>query len=258
MAARNRNNQWYGRNSKPKISFLLAGLLMLSSEGCQPTPESPPQGTVHLQIGHRAGTDSLVLESAGYPNAAGNSLRFTKVKYFLSGWALYRSGEQLYERAAPRLVHAAYPSENQLKMEHIPPGKYDSLSFHLGVIASLNQAGQVELPAYDQGMYWPEELGGGYHFAKIEGHWRHGSQYGTYAFHLGRSKNIIPTGVAQDIEIQENKPLYLQLDMNVLGWFDQPHLYDLRQQPGYTMGIDSLMQVLCENGQNLWQLSVQP
>lgn len=240
---------------KVGMGFLLGSMLL--GPGCQKAPE-PPYGQLHLGIRHCAGSDSLVLESRWYTNAAGNKIRFSRVKYFLSGWRLYRDGKVCYQQKKPQLINAAYPSENLVILKDIPPSTYDSLVFHLGVVPSLNQQGRLDLPPYDRGMYWPEELGGGYHFLRLEGHWRHDSTYGTFAFHMGGHSNLITTTVPVLIKIRGQNESFLGLSMNMLGWFDKPYQWDLRQYPGYTMGIDSLMGKLRENGRSVWQVDQNP
>jgi len=242
-----------------RSSFILAILLMILLGACAKEDEQPvpvPAADMILQVRHQAGADSLVLERTFYKNSSGNALRVTKLKYFLSGFVLYAAGRPAYSYEVPQLIHAAYPGENIPVLPDVPFGKYDSLRLSLGVIPAWNSSGSITLQPNNYGMYWPEELGGGYHFMKLEGHWTHDSGFGTYAFHIGQNENIVTCTLPLELEHRDERPGKLRLTMDILEWFDHPYRYDLRYEDGYTMANGPQMAILKRNGHNVWQIEV--
>lgn len=235
---------------KSGILLLGAFLLLLSNTACSTQEEDEPlaTGSLHLRVHHAAGKDSLVLNNTFYKNAVGNELRFTKLKYFISGLQFYRKGKKVYEQPTPLLVHAAYPENNQFFIENIPSGSYDTLQLSIGVIRQYNYNGAIKLLPDNFGMYWPEELGGGYHFMKLEGHWQHDTAYGTFAFHLGQSENLITGRLPFTAEVLTGQTQNWVLQMDVLEWFERPYTYDLRYEDGYTMANGPQMKILQKNG----------
>lgn len=212
-------------------------------------------GLLELQFEHQVDGDSLEIGNTFYTNAAGNKYRVTLLKYFISGVTLYSKGKKLFrQNSNPSVITANYADSRKFTLAQVPVGEYDSISFSLGVIPELNYDDAFQLDYDDLGMYWPASLGGGFHFMRFEGHWKDGSQYGGFAFHLGQNENLITTGFPLQLHIAAPEQAQLIFVMNLNQWFEAPHLYDLKVESGYTMGDTIKMNMLVENGRHIFSL----
>lgn len=238
---------------KKNILFWAVAALFTVACGKDDKP-GPPEGNLRLHFDHQVDGDSLKLSEMIYTNAAGNSYRVVRLKYFISGVKLFSNGSLAFEGGLPVAINAFYEDSRELLCSKVPVGSYDSLSFSLGVVPKYNYDKAFELTNNTLDMYWPTSLGGGYHFMKFEGHWKDGDQTGGYAFHLGQNENLVTTGFGVDLQVKENETSTVDLVMNVNQWFEDPYLYDLKVEGGYTMGDTLQMGMLVSNGHNVFSL----
>lgn len=124
-------------------------------------------------------------------------------------------------------------------------------------------------------MFWPEFLGGGYHYMKLNGKWlEDGQTIETTPFncHLGRGQiyysfpdsiiGFIPNEIrvslpASSFEVKAGENLQVYLTMNIENWFEEPHIYDLDYFGSYTMQNQEAMQTLKDNGYNVFSVQFE-
>ena len=100
-------------------------------------------------------------------------------------------------------------------------------------------------------MAWPDPLGGGYHFMKLEGKYEDlNLEWRGYTVHLGDNGNQSPNLITDVSITVSSASTSLGLIMDFNEWFDNPKLYDFNVDGNYTMAIDSLMKKVSENGRN--------
>ncbi len=105
-------------------------------------------------------------------------------------------------------------------------------------------------------MIWPVEMGGGYHFTKLEGRYKlPGNGNCGYAVHLG-TNNMLMLHNKLDVSLglKANSSDTLFLTMNINEWFTNPNTYNFLVQGNYTMGNDTLMLMLKENAKDLFKI----
>ena len=240
-----------------KRYFPLIFIVALLSTACRKkeVQATPEHGSVLLFFEHWTNNDYVLFEQAYYTNAAGNQYRISSLRYFISGLKLYQNGvEKFYSETPPISINGKYAEYCMADYHKIPTGKYDSLSLAFGVVPEYNHHGSFELNYNDYNMYWPENMGGGYHFMKFEGHWKDGHELGTFAFHIGGAENLLTLGFRTTVDIDESIPANLTIAMNTNQWFESPYLYDLTKETGYTMGDTLRMKRLVENGKNAFSI----
>jgi len=121
-------------------------------------------------------------------------------------------------------------------------------------------------------MFWPEFLGGGYHYMKLNGKWLEEEQtIETTPFncHLGRGQiyysypdsitGFIPNEFrvslpSSSFELKAGEQKQVYVTMNIENWFKEPHIYDLDYFGSYTMQNQEAMQTLKENGYNVFSI----
>ena len=100
-------------------------------------------------------------------------------------------------------------------------------------------------------MGWPDMMGGGYHFLKLEGHWMDtGGQLG-YAMHIGKNGFLVKAGTKASLQVLGGKTINRKLMMNINEWFAHPNTYNLATDGVYSMGNAPLMKKLSENGSDV-------
>lgn len=231
-------------------------LLAIAAVACSPEESpAPVSGSLRMDFEHRSGNDSLVFNNVFYTNAAGNEYRVTLLKYFISGTELYNNGKLVYRQGIPPVTIDPAYGRNSVTLTGLPDVTFDSLAFSVGVVPEFNYTGAFQLSSDDLGMYWPVDMGGGYHFMRFEGHWRaNDTTYGGFAFHLGESENLITVGFDLGTSRPTKNNPRLTLSMDVNRWFEGAWLYDFLIYGGYTMGDSVKMNMLKENGEGVFTL----
>jgi hypothetical protein len=104
-------------------------------------------------------------------------------------------------------------------------------------------------------MYWPDEMGGGYHFLKFEGNYLNSdNKTKGFALHLGTNPLLIKhQKINQVIQLNKNISDTIELNMNINKWFDGETTYNFLVDGNYSMGIISLMQKLQSNGKAVFE-----
>ena len=116
-------------------------------------------------------------------------------------------------------------------------------------------------------MWWPDMLGGGYHYMKLDGKWLPPSQTtGTpFNIHLGIGKAVDAitgdtTFVDNSFDVNlgfstmsvHNETHNLNIIMNIDSWFSTPNIYDFNVDGGAIMENQILLQKIKENGYDVF------
>lgn len=242
------------------LFLLLAGIIVTS--GCVkektnviPQP-SASYGDVNLKIGYDIDGAPLIFDSLLYTNVAGNKYSISKINYYISRIRFYANEELKYSSDDIFYLDAKTSSFSQIKLKNIPAIEYDSISFNIGLDEEQNIS--YSLPANNENiiMEWPDMMGGGYHFLKLEGHWLDSNGIVGYAMHIGKNGFCVRSGAKSKFKIPAGDLLGLTMSMNVNEWFRNPNVYDLASDGVYSMGNAALMKKLSENGKNVF--SIEP
>jgi hypothetical protein len=244
-----------------KTPYILTLLLALSLASC-----NKPKGYGNLSVGidYSVNGSPLMTDSLCYHNEADNAFMITEIQWFLSKMEL--QNEQGDWIALNRIfyIDTNIPESQRLQMDSIPIGHYKALRFTFGLDEEDNLSGRYSDPP-ESNMFWPESLGGGYHYMKLNG--RYFNTEGELAplnIHLGIGQNADHTVFYQnyftvegpiDLDIAENKENQIQLTMIVDNWFRNPNLYDFNVYGSAIMQNQAAQQVLRENGQDVFTWS---
>lgn len=252
-------------------AFLL--LIFLYSCCDKPEPEDAI-GKVSFTFSHEVNGTPLVFDSLKYVNAAGNHYMVNDIQYFVSNVTLFKHGGTPYKIKDQDYTHyidtyLPYTWTWQVPDE-ILAGSYDSVSFILGLDEQLNKTGYfVNPPEVD--MFWPDIMGGGYHYMKMNGKWRNlaGQEY-PFNFHLGLGMEVNGTDTTffqnyvkvsmpgSAFIVKENSTTKLAIRMNIDSWFRTPHVWNHDSIGGAIMMNQSAMNWAKENGWDVFLMSVLP
>jgi len=252
---------------------MINALFLISCEDDPVIPESYI-GKLIINFQHVFNEEYLAFDTLKYINAAGNQLQFSELQYFISDVTLHFIDGSEYMIHAWKDIHyidSDIPSTlNWYVYDSIPAGVIDSLSFTFGISEEKNQSFLYVNPP-ESYMFWPDILGGGYHYLKLNGKWKSDEQQiNPFNFHLGIGQvydnegNI--TGFIQNhfratiknhsFTITKGESTSVLFIMNVASWFDTPHIWDFDSWGGDIMQNQAAMQTGCENGRDIFSLEV--
>lgn len=271
------NNSLYSRSLR-LLSFLLAGagLLALNSCGGGDEPAANGEGTVTVNLIHRAGNNLLQGERSDYKLGLGNvDYTVEKLTYYLSGFALTNVDGERISFPTVALVDALNqtvllndagdPTEGlKINLSDVPDGTYTSVSFIIGLNEIQNQTEGLPNLTDHINMAWPEPMGGGYHYMKFEGKFTNeqGEQEG-FATHTGRLSNTIKTedyyipvslSLTEPITISGREAQSFTLAHDADEWFANPNNNALQAYPSMIMGNHDAQEVFRANGSTVFYM----
>jgi len=124
-------------------------------------------GTVKIVFNNLINNNPIVLYDSSYTNPFKESYVINKLKYYVSGTALYAGGKAIAEKNKYHLINQGIDSSLSFRIS-LPENTYDSIGFLLGVDSARNTAG-AQTGALDplNDMFWTWHSG--YVMEKLEG-----------------------------------------------------------------------------------------
>ena len=155
-------------------------------------------------------------------------------------------------------------SETQLlSSQTLPAGRYRALRFTFGLDEADNRTGRFANPP-ESNMFWPEPLGGGYHYMKLNGRWQDGEGLLVpLNIHLGTGQNETLTEfypnhfsvtLPAELTLSPGQHTEAELRMTVDNWFRSPHVYDFGTDGSAIMQNQAAQAKLKENGADVFSL----
>jgi hypothetical protein len=240
-------------------------------------PDEKKTGKIVLKFAHKVDGQDIEMDTLKYINAAGNHYMVNEIQYFISDVTLHNTDGSTFRIEAWDDIHYVdtdIPSTWTWNiLDSIPEGTYESVSFTFGISEAKNQSYMFVNPP-ENNMFWPEYLGGGYHYLKLNGKWSDGvSQAMPYEFHLGIGQIYAGTGTSIDsiigfvqnyfnvnlpnssFSIADKEIRTIEIVMNIESWFGTPHVWDFNIQGTYIMQNQEAMQLAKENGFDVFSIS---
>ena len=231
------------------ISFLLI-LFFTVIISCKKDPPLtttggvPNQVKIHLK--HLVDNNPIAYDTIQFVNAAGNHFSVERLNYYLSNITFNTSDGRQFIDHNVHYVDGRDSTTLTITISNPGTGHVVSFSALLGVPSERDTFGLLPNTMANQNMFWPENLGGGYHFMKMEGSFTSGiTSYG-YAMHLG--KPGFQSLLQGNAEIYLNGVSHeLDFNMNMNEIFKNPYTYDLDLDGNYTMGDTLWMRRISNN-----------
>jgi len=163
------------------IAIFSISLLLFTS--CR--DDRPEYGFVRLVIQHQWNGQPFVANDATeFTNNAGNTLRFTTFQYIISELTI--GGGVGHVRVENPEVHFIDRDTTILITYQIPVGEHIGVSFVFGLNDQKNQTSAF--PNLGPPMAWPQGMGGGFHYMKLDGRLPGTTQ--TFRLHLGALEEL--------------------------------------------------------------------
>lgn len=205
---------------------------------------------------------------------SGQSVTVEEIRYFISKvYLIEENGSHVALTSADgngcHFIDFALPGTRQWVIEDVPAGHYVGLGFTYGLDEADNVSRRFSNPP-ESLMFWPDALGGGYHYMQINGKWlaAEGAEFKPYGLHTGIGQtweNGVATAFHQNyvrLEFPDALSLFLTMDghkgltvdMDVMQWLVNPHEWDFATQGCAIMQNQAAQQILKENAWNVFSI----
>ena len=252
--------------------LIIISAIFLFVSGCKKDTENPVEmGKITFVFKHLVNDNPLQVDTMKYVNAAGNHYLLSEIQYFISDVILHKQGGNILIDEWKDIYYIDTDIESTQSwqvFDDIPAANYDQISFTFGINEQKNQSLMFVDPP-ESLMFWPEYLGGGYHYMKLNGKWlADDQQVKPFNFHLGIGQNygypgniigfiqnyFTVTLPASAFEIKRGKTTTIEIIMNVDQWFIDPNTYNHDFWGGDIMQKQDAMKEGCENGHNVFSV----
>ncbi len=250
-------------------------LIFLCVNACKKDEEKTNSGKIVFEFKHRVDGDVLEVDRLNYTDYAGYKYLINEIQYFISKVKLYKSDGTVNEINEWKSIHYVDTDiEDTQKWEvfdEIIPGLYDSISFVFGIDSASNESYMYANPP-ENNMFWPDNLGGGYHYLKCNGKYQDpptlrllpfnmhlgiGQIYATDTINVNQITGFIHNYFTVSLpgssfEIKNEETKLFSIVMNIEQWFKDPHVYDHKEYGSYIMQTQEAMNIVKENGHNVF------
>lgn len=257
--------------------IVIAGITITACTEDEPEQPDDTSGKIILNFIHHLNGVPVQFDTLMYVNAAGNPYLINEIQYNISDITLYNhNGSEILidDWKDIHYVDTDIPASQSWEVfDKIPEGTYDSIAFTFGILEAKNISFMFVNPP-ESFMFWPEYLGGGYHYLKLNGKWLEEGQQTMntpFDFHLGPGQiyysypDSITGFVHNEFRISlsnsgfsmvKGRIMEFNIIMKIENWFKNPHIYDHDVWGGYIMQNQDAMQLVKENGWNVFSIEL--
>ncbi len=231
---------------------------------------SVAQADINIHFVHTVNGTPALYDTLVYVNKAGNRYEINQVQYFISELTLHDVKGNKIELSSDNPVHYVDKDIDKTLLwamaDSVLFGRYDSLTFIFGLSSGRNKSFIYKNPPENL-MFWPDVLGGGYHYMKINLKYiDNQGELSNFNCHLGigRKKNnegsssdfihnFFSVSLPLDLLITNGEPRELQLIMDINKWFDAINNMDFNNFHGIMDNQDA-MRLFSENGKQVFSI----
>lgn len=252
---------------KPRHLVIVLALLAVA---CTKPKE---KAEIYLNLGYEINGKPLITDTLYYENEAGNLFLITEIQWFLSNIELKNEAGDWIMLHQPSLsdtldisrvfyIDTDIPESQTLHSNPVKVGHYTTIRFTFGLDETDNYTGLFNDPPESE-MFWPDMLGGGYHYMKLNGKYLNAEGHlAPLAIHLGIGQNEDCTEFYQNYFIMElpidfivkaNSENQLDLTMVIDNWFRNPHTIDFNEFGSHIMQNQTAQRLLNGNGKDVFR-----
>jgi len=218
-------------------------LLALLISSCDPNDENLNK-KILINFSHHVDGQELSSENMNHTNLAGESYNVKTLKYILSDIRLLGDNKTEILLKDIHYVDIDDVSTSFFESNLVELGLSTSyyLSFTFGLDSNMNITNNYVNESFHTTMAWPELMGGGYHYMRLEGAYQNDSTF--YNTHTGPTMGMdysfsFTEGINIDNSIENQEFL---LSMNLNNWYQNPNTINLAD--GIMMDMPKQMQLM--------------
>mgnify|MGYP006136069155 FL=1 len=147
------------------------------------------------------------------------------LKYLITNISLTLSDGSIYPLKDIHFIDALNPLSLSLNLGEIPNNLYTHFNFQFGLDSSINLSNKYVNENFHTTMAWPELIGGGYHYMKLEGAYINDSTF--YNTHTGPSMGenysfLVSKEIALNVD-GDLGDISFDLNMIIDNWYKNPN-----------------------------------
>lgn len=233
--------------------------MLTSCEEDEPTNTEHAHATINLT--HKVDDHTLEFDTLKYINAAGHKYEVQTLKYFISNIDLHKAGGGKVSIPGPFYIDAEDASTLTLDQHvDVTSGTYEKITIDFGLDTLTNISNSLS-STEAIAMAWPDMMGGGYHYMKLEGTYDslQMNNIKNFAVHTGASMG---TDYHIDIELPNSNftvgenDININIEMDVNEWFKNPNDYNFADFPQMIMMEMQAQMQLKANGASIFTTTI--
>ncbi len=232
------------------LNVVLFAIMTLMFSSCK--KKNDDENIINLNLSFAVDGSKLEFNSIKYVNAAANNYSVSKLHFYISAFEFENTDGSKFTFDSIFYVDAAIQTPS-FALEGLPVGNYKSLRFLIGLDSLHNISHALPNTIDNENMSWPDMMGGGYHFMKLEGNFMDGGNPTGYAMHLGNNVHVVQVNIQKDFKVSDGSAA-LNLEMNINEWFSNPHNYNFNIDGNYSMSDSVAMSKLALNGSDVFNI----
>jgi methanobactin biosynthesis MbnP-like protein len=261
--------------NKNQLLLIAISLILFSCQDKNSEEPIASKQSINLNFAHRVDGQAAQFDTMRYENPAGNPYLINEIQWFISDLTLIKTNGDSILIDGWKDIHYIDTDLSETQTwkvyDNLPVGDYQEVRFTFGFTEEKNQSFMYVNPP-ERDMFWPEFLGGGYHYMKLNGKWKEPNGNITpFDFHMGIGQiyHSYPDSIIGFVQnyfrvtlpnssfsLAKNESKNLHLIMNIENWFQNPNLYDHNIWKGYIMQNQEAMQLARENGRDVFSLEI--
>jgi len=219
---------------KNLLSAVLAALLLISCGSDQEINDTK----IFLNFSHNVDRNPVSMDDLSHTNLAGENYNVLTLKYLISDIKLISDDSEILLNSI-HFVDFSDPSTMVIDSDIIENGSY-TLQFRFGLDSTTNVTNSFVNETFHTSMAWPEMMGGGYHYMKLEGSYTNDSTF--YNTHTGPTMGMDHSFLCSfNVPININNStnnLEYAIEMNINNWYG-PEIINL--EPAIMMNMPTQM-----------------
>ncbi len=262
---------------KNAILFLLLLILYSCTKKNSNENTTSTHGNIIFTFTHKVNGGSLKFDTMLYRTSLGNNYMINDLQYFISRVSVHSVNGTWNDIATDDGIHYVDANDNNLCTwwvnDILPATTYDTVSFIFGLDDEQNTSNRFPNPP-ESDMFWPDMMGGGYHYMKLDLKWKNDTMTKSlpFNFHLGIGQMYIDNSVNPDSIIgfvqnffKVSLPCQLNLmaggyhqillQMNIEKWFDGENAFNFAAYPNGIMQVQEGMFKACLNGKRAFSVT---
>jgi hypothetical protein len=234
---------------KNLLSVVFLALILISCGSDQEINDTK----IFLNFSHNVDGNPVSMDDLSHTNLAGENYNVLTLKYLISDIKLI-SNEKDHEKIIKdvHFVDLSDQSSMFIESDIIENGSY-TLQFRFGLDATTNVTNSFVNETFHTSMSWPEMMGGGYHYMKLEGSYTNDSTF--YNTHTGPTMGMDHSFLCNfDVPININNStnnLEYAIEMNINNWYG-PEIVNL--EPAIMMNMPTQMNLMMNGMMGVFNL----
>lgn len=231
------------------LSILLAALILISCGSDQEINDTK----IFLNFSHNVDGNPISIDDLSHTNLTGENYNILTLKYLISD-IKFISNEKDHENIIKDIhfIDLSDPSTMIIDSDIIENGSY-TLQFRFGLDSTTNVTNSFVNETFHTSMSWPEMMGGGYHYMKLEGSYNNDSTF--YNTHTGPTMGMDHSFLCSfDLPININNStnnLEYAIEMNINNWYG-PEIVNL--EPAIMMNMPTQMNLMMNGMMGVFNL----